>query len=193
MAKRELSILQKAYKEFFLAILVEYSVNSPASLNYEHKREFFTKIKEGWKIRKAELIKNKVKQSPASKKEGYSKIKLLRPSIPLEPIEEPKESSSIKSEVVLEEILSEPSPEQTDDLIIKFNPNDFFEQEDLIYKYPVVKMPREGAFLKLPRKGRAQGKGSKEQDFYNAILARIPEIEVAIDLHMAIPFFNRPY
>ena len=51
-------------KEFFLALLTEYDVDSPAKLSYEQKREFFTRIKEGWKVKKAALAKEKVKASP---------------------------------------------------------------------------------------------------------------------------------
>ena len=54
-------------------------------------------------------------------------------------------------------------------------------------------MPTEGSFLKLPRKGRAMGKGYKEQDFYKAIKASISDIEVVNDLHLPIPFYNKPY
>ena len=62
MAKRKLSILQKAYKEFFLAMLDKYEVNSPTKLSYEQKCEFFTRIKEGWKVRKVKLANEKVKK-----------------------------------------------------------------------------------------------------------------------------------
>ena len=217
MAKRKLSILQKAYKEYFLAMLEEYEVNSPAKLNYDQKCEFFNRIKEGWKVRKAGLVKAKVKKPAPSKKDQYAKVKVSRPSIPLEPNVaytktstkkskedstgyKKKRSSSSKdaqeyteqSEEVIQEILSQENPEQTDELKIKYHPNQFFEQEDL-YKYPLVKMPHEGASLKLPRKGRAMGKGYKESDLQKAILTYIPGIEVDIDLHMAIPFYNKPY
>lgn len=221
MTKRKLSILQKVYKEFFLAMLDEYEVDSPAKLNYDQKCEFFTRIKEGWKVRKSKFAKEKVKKPVPSKKDQYAKVKVSRPSIPLEPkasytktstgiskegsthiptgYKKKRSSSSIytqeyteKSEEVFQEILSQENPEQTDDLKIKYHPNQFFEQGDL-YKYPVVKMPKEGAYLKLPRKGRAMGKGYKERDFHKAILANIPRVEVDVDLHMAIPFYNRPY
>lgn len=193
MAKRKLSILQKAYKEFFLAMLAEYEVDSPAKLSYEQKRKFFTRIKEGWKERKAEIVKASVKKLPSSKKSQYAKVKVSRPSIALEPKASYPQTSTIKSEDVPQIILSEENPEQADDLKIKYEPNQFFEQEDSLYTYPLVKMPREESYLKLPRKGRSQGKGYKERDFYKAILAHIPEVEVDVDLHMAIPFFNRPY
>src|SRR5690554_4341927 len=55
---------------------------------------------------------------------------------------------------VLESLVN---PEQSDDLRIGYHPNSFFMQADN-YTYPVVKMPKEGAYLKLPRKGRALGK-----------------------------------
>jgi hypothetical protein len=221
MIKRKLSILQKAYKKFFLAMLAEYEVDSPAKLSYDQKCEFFTRIKEDWKVRKAKLVKEKIKKPAPSKKDQYAKVKVSRPSIPLEPKVaytktsagiskvdstykptgyKKKRSSSSKNtqeytekrEEIFHEILSQENPEQTDELKIKYHPNQFFEQEDL-YKYPVVKMPREGSYLKLPRKGRAMGRGYKELDFYNTILANIPEVEVNVDLHMAIPFYNRPY
>jgi hypothetical protein len=194
MAKRKLSILQKAYREFFLAALSNYEVVSPSQLNYEQKKEFFTNIKENWQQRKAELLKEKAKHTPTtSKHSNYAKVKVVRPAVALEPKQSYTQNSASNSEDAIEKILSEDNPEQTDDLRIKYDPNQFFEQEDLIYNYPVVKMPAEGSLLKLPRTGRAQSKGYKEHDFYTAIQSSIPEIEVSIDLHMAIPFFNRPY
>jgi hypothetical protein len=197
MAKRELSILQLAYRDFFLFMLSEYEVDTPAKLSYEQKREFFTRIKEGWKVKKADFVKARVSKPTPTKKEGYAKVKVSRPSIALEPNRAAykKPLTPIQFEEEVEEvvqILSEKNSEQTDDLKIKYYPNQFFEQEDL-FKYPVVKMPKEDSFLKLPRKGRTQGKGYKEQDFYQAILANIPEIEVQVDLHMAIPYYNKPY
>lgn len=192
MKKRELSILQQAYKNFFLAMLDKYEVDSPARLCYDQKREFFTKIKEGWKVKKATLAEEKIKRLSPSKKEQYSKVKASRPSIPIEPKQEAKQVSSGKIEDATVKILSEENPEQTDDLKINYHPNHFFEQDEL-YTYPVVKMPKEGSYLKLPRKGRAMGKGYKERDFYKAIVSNISEVEVNIDLHMAIPFYNRPY
>src|SRR5690606_29861579 len=47
--------------------------------------------------------------------------------------------------------------------------------------------------LKLPRQGRGLGKGYKEEDFYRAIRAAFPNLEVKNDVHLAIPHFNRPY
>lgn len=193
---RKLSFLQKEYRNFFLESLENYGVISPAKLNYEQKREFFISIREGWKVRKAELIKPKVPKAAPSKKEGYAKIKISRPSVALEPkrssYEKPFASTQIEELEEVIQILSEKNSEQTDDLKIKYFPNQFFDQEQP-YTYPVVKMPREDSFLKLPRKGRAQGKGYKENDFYQAILTNISEVEVEIDVHMAIPHFNKPY
>ena len=59
MVQRKLSILQQAYKEFFLDVLHEYSVDSPAKLSLEQKGIFFTNIKSGWKIKKAALFEKK--------------------------------------------------------------------------------------------------------------------------------------
>jgi hypothetical protein len=192
MAKRELSILQKAYREFFLNILADYEVDTPAKLSYDQKRVFFTVIREGWKVKKSEFAKTIVKVPAPSKKTGYAKVKATRPSIALEP--ETTYTSGITEEIedVIEQILSEKNPAQTDDLKIRYHPNQFFEQDE-VYIYPVVKMPKEESFLKLPRKGRAQGKGYKERDFHQAILNHFPKLEIQVDLHMAIPYFNKPY
>jgi hypothetical protein len=196
MVRRKLSFLQQAYRDFFLSMLADFEVDTPAKLDYEQKRAFFIQIREGWKVKKSELIKPRVKTTPPSKKAGYANVKVSRPSIALEPkatyITKKKEYQEVEIFEEVQKILSEKNPEQTDDLKIKYHPNQFFEQEEL-YAYPVVKMPKEDSFLKLPRKGRALGKGYKEKDFYQAILAHIPELEVDIDLHMAIPFFNKPY
>ncbi|VXD19762.1 hypothetical protein [Marinoscillum sp. 108] len=193
MAKRELSILQKMYKEFFLALLAEYELDSPAKLSHFQKREFFTRIKEGWKVKTAALAKAKVRTTPLSKKFQYAKVKVSESLIALEPKAAYGQTLPSKTEEVTVKILSEENPEQTDDLKIKYHPNQFFEQDDLMYTYPVVKMPREESYLKLPRKRRAMGKGYKEADFYKAIIANIPEVEVDVDLHMAIPHYSRPY
>ena len=176
---------QIATKEFF-------GMDSPAKSGYEQKRDFFTNIKEGGKVKKATRVKEKVKKRAPSKNEQYQKIKVSRPSIPIEPKEVTKQLPASQNEYVTEKLQSKANPEQTDNLIINFHPNQFFEQDEL-YSYPVVKMPKEGAYLKLPRKGRAMGKGYKEMYFYDALVIGIPNIEVAIDLHITIPFFNRPY
>ena len=197
MSNRELSFLQKAYREFFLDHLTEFAVDTPAKLDYEQKREFFIRIREGWKVKKAELIKPRDVNPAPTKKDGYARVKVSRPPIAMEPKRSTykKSSSFVHSEEQAEEviqILSEKNPEQTDDLKIKYHPNQFFEQDEP-YKYPVVKMPKEASFLKLPRKGRALGKGYKENDFCQAILTHIPDLEVAVDVHMAIPHHNKPY
>lgn len=199
MAKRQLSLLQKAYKEFFLAILAEYNVDSPAKLTKEQKSIFFTRIKNEWKLKKADLLKVKKVKRPASKKELYANLKVSRPSVAISPPVKIKKTNTSKvthtaevSETIAEKLISTKNPDQTDDLKINYDPNQFFEQVEP-YKYPVVKMPQLGAYLKLPRNGRAMGKGYKEQDFYKAIVTSISDIEVADNLHLTIPFHNRPY
>jgi hypothetical protein len=193
MGQRKLSILQQAYKEFFLDVLHEYSVDSPAKLSLEQKGIFFTNIKSGWKIKKAALFEKKEPQKPKSKKDTYSRVKVTKPAVGISPKKNTRpvfENTEEINEIV--KIKSEPNQDQTADLQIKFDPIDFFTQDDP-YVYPVVKMPKEGAMLKLPRRGRSMGKGYKEDDFHKAILASLPNIEVATNLHMTIPFFNRPY
>ncbi len=190
MKKRALSPLQLAYREFFLNTLEEYNVKSPASLNYNDKRKFFTQIKSGWQICKSELKKKTPPKAPHTKKEQYAKLKAPQSSIPLEPrIQKKYPQQSVGAK---QRIISTPNSGQTDDLKIKFFPNNFFEQE-APYNYPVVKMPQPDAFLKLPRAGRAQGKGYKEDGFLKALKEAELDILIADDVHLTIPFFNRPY
>lgn len=181
-----------AYKDFFLALLDNYGVDSPAKLSREQKSVFFTRIKKEWKFKKATILKKEVQKPAPSKKAQYAKVKVLKPSIALEPKTTFKQTAVKFEKEQIEKIISQANPEQTDDLRIKYNPNQFFEQgED--YNYPVVKMPLESSLLKLPRKGRAMGKGYKEDDFYNAITQTLTGLEVKNDVHLTIPFYNRPY
>jgi len=220
MAKRKLSALQGSYRSFFLFCLGQYGVDSPSQLTREQKIIFFTTVKEDWKWLKEELkarealvkekealikeekISDKQKDALAEEirakkaevnKEHYSKVKTSRPSVPVTPnLKNKTKSSDPVGEYFAQQIISKQNPEQTTDLQIRYHPNQFFEQENL-YAYPVVKMPKEGSYLKLPRKGRGMGKGYKERAFYKAIVNAIPNMEVAVDVHLAIPFYNRPY
>lgn len=72
--------------------------------------------------------------------------------------------SVLKSGLVKQKIKSEPNPEQTNDLRILYVPNLHFEQEGQ-YLYPVVKVPKPNSILKLPRDGRSNQKGYKENHF----------------------------
>jgi hypothetical protein len=97
MEKRALSPLQLAYREFFLATLDEYNVKSPASLNYEDKRKFFTQIKSGWQIRKSEHQRKATPKAQPTKKEQYAKLKTPQSTIPLEPRTTSKAANYFKS------------------------------------------------------------------------------------------------
>ena len=106
-------------------------------------------------------------------------------------------STSVNGELFNKEfktvvIKSEPNKDQTDDLRIKFIPNNHFDQKGQ-YMYPVVKMPKSNALLKLPRTGRSNQKGYKEKAFFNFIKQNISEIEMTNNVHMLIPNFNKPY
>lgn len=89
-------------------------------------------------------------------------------------------------------IKSEPNKEQTDDLRIQFVPNTHFAQEGQ-YQYPVVKMPKINTSLKLPRTGRSNQKGYKENDFYKQLKQNIVDLDIANNFHMVIPNYNKPY
>ena len=108
-----------------------------------------------------------------------------------------KKATSQKQEQLQQEfakqvIKSEPNQEQTDETKILFTPNNHFVQGDN-YVYPVVKMPKFNSSLKLPRTGRTNQKGYKENDFFNEIKNQITNIELTNNVHMVIPNFNKPY
>ena len=200
MKKRKLSRLQREYRDFFLSLLKEYGAQSPAHLSYEAKREFFVKIREGWKVKKQEIAKATKPKPQPSKKKTYTKVRSARAPTVIQP---KRRLPGIKDWIApvgagdetfgqLETVLSEVNPAQTDDMTINYHPTQFFEQgED--YMYPVVKMPKEGAFLKLPRLGRSESKGYKEQAFFEALHGSLKAVEVRCDMHLAIPHFNQPY
>ena len=98
MTKRKLSLLQIAYKDFFLSMLAEYKVSSPAKLTKKQKSVFFTRIKEEWKVEKAEILKVNLVKRSTSKKEQYAQVKVSRPSIPIQPIVKSRQVSKTKRE-----------------------------------------------------------------------------------------------
>ena len=97
MAKRKLSILQKAYRDFFLDTLAGYKVSSPAQLTKAQKSDFFTRIKKEWKLKKAALLKGNTVRRSTSKKEQYGTLKISRPSIAIEPVVKAKVSKAIRT------------------------------------------------------------------------------------------------
>lgn len=54
-------------------------------------------------------------------------------------------------------------------------------------------MPNSNCLLKLPRQGRSNQKGYKENDFCSLIKSLLPEIGISDNVHMVIPNFNKPY
>lgn len=75
-------------------------------------------------------------------------------------------------------VKSLPNAEQDDNLTIRFSPNAHFEQ-GTNYCYPVVKMPKAKASLKLPRLGRTNQRGYKEKAFTDYLRFQITGLEVA--------------
>ena len=213
MNERKLSELQKEYRAFFLEKMKLYGVKSPAELTKDKKSEFFTEIKQDWA--KHKIAKNKIKEvdkqkvepvekepvevyerrenenkttSPVSKRTEQERKTQQPPTDKKTSRQEEERPIEFTKQI----IKSEPNAEQTDDLRILFNPNSHFAQEDQ-YLYPVVKMPKQNTILKLPRTGRSNQKGYKENDFYNRIKQTITDIEMTDNVHMVIPNFNKPY
>jgi hypothetical protein len=218
MNERKLSELQKEYRAFFIGKMEVYGVKSPAQLTKEKKSEFFTEIKQDWtkhKLEKQQLKQAKLKavaiveepvevyeESESTNKErSQTKKWTEHEQKPKQPGEKSQPASGKKiprhedespREFTKQIIKSESNAEQTDDLRILFNPNNHFTQEEQ-YLYPVVKMPKQNSILKLPRTGRSNQKGYKENDFYNKIKQSITDIEMTNNVHMVIPNFNKPY
>ena len=219
MTERILSELQKEYRNFFLGKLNLYGVKSPAELTKEEKSKFFSEIKEDWatvKLSKKQLInaekigveepietyekttqKEKFVKQPEvfedfSKQEittNYTKEKNQEPTTKKTPR---REQETSQQEFTKQVIISEKNQEQTDDLRILYTPNNHFAQTEH-YQYPVVKMPKHNCALKLPRKGRSNQKGYKENDFFNKIKLQILDIELSNNYHLVIPNYNKPY
>lgn len=211
MTERILSELQKEYRDFFLGKLKLYGVNSPAELKTkENKSKFFTEIKQDWakvklaKKQKKEAEKKQIKTT-TTEKEIPTVKKTTTETVAQnfkKPTHQDAESKNYgkrqefqqptQQEFSKQIIKSEPNKEQTDDLKILFTPNNHFEQTEQ-YLYPVVKMPKQNSNLKLPRLGRSNQKGYKENDFYNQIKSRITDINIDNNVHMVIPNYNKPY
>lgn len=218
MNERKLSALQKEYRAFFLGKMELYGVKSPAELTKDKKSEFFTEIKQDWakhKLEKQQLKESNrkvhtiVEEPVEVYKEPDSINKETRPikkwneyeqktkhpddkSKPSTSKKIPRQEEDSPREFTKQIIKSEPNQEQTDDLRILFNPNSYFEPGEQ-YLYPVVKMPKSNTILKLPRTGRSNQKGYKENDFFNQLKQNIIGIELTNNVHMIIPNFNKPY
>ena len=216
MNERKLSALQKKYKAFFLGKMKLYGVKSPVELTKKKKSIFFSEIKQDWarhKISKNQLEATDTKKgypiiaepeeiyttkenketenkSPYKEKGGHSKEYSDKSN--KEKKESRQEQERPPQELIKQIIKSEPNQEQTDDLRILFDPNNHFLQDDQ-YQYPVVKMPKQNTILKLPRAGRTNQKGYKENDFFNQLKQNLSDIEIANNVHMVIPNFNKPY
>jgi hypothetical protein len=192
MTDRELSQLQKDYQAFFLGKLSLYGVNSPVELTKEKKSEFFNAVRQEWaKIKLSKKISpDRIGQKSFFQERESSNINTVNLSV-AQCLK--KESKSEKSDVSRIQIInSTQNIEQSDDLKIGYSPNNQFEQSSN-YQYPVVKMPNRNSSLKLPRSGRTNNRGYKETEFSNQLKVQIPNLEIASDLHMVIPNFNRPY
>jgi len=223
MTERKLSELQKEYRDFFLVNLRLYGVKSPAELTKEEKSEFFTEIKQEWAKYKLSKIQIKEfdnkdilptieepieiyieKSTQETEKEtSFTINEWPQKEYPSHQSKEKQQQQSEKKATRQEQeraqqeftkqiIKSEPNREQTEDLRILFDPNNQFAQEGQ-YLYPVVKMPKQNSSLKLPRTGRSNQKGYKENDFYRQLKLQITDIELTNNVHMVIPNFNKPY
>jgi len=200
MTERKLSELQKEYRAFFLEKMRLYGIKSPAELTKERKSEFFTRIKHDWamikiakkqtrEVNKRETITEKTEQTFRDNTQFDTKEKGQQQN--QEPRQE-QELTSHPGQITKQVIKSEPNKEQTDDLKIRFTPNNHFAQGDN-YIYPVVKMPKPNSYLKLLRTGRSNQKGYKENDFFQEIKNKITDIEITNNAHMVIPNYNKPY
>lgn len=99
-------------------------------------------------------------------------------------------SSLIENNDTIVEVKSTPNKKQTDDLRIGYIPDSTLESWNF---YPIVSMPKENALLKLPRNGRSNIKGYKEDDFINAITNSALNISISDNMHLSVPYRRQPY
>jgi hypothetical protein len=185
MTNKDLSQLQKEYKSFFLNKLKTYNVSSPAELSREKKSDFFTSIKRDWTTIKQE--KKHYRSFPEANSNIVSEN--LPPTLQNS---KPKAGQLAHNEELDTFYKSVPNAEQTEDLTIRYFPNSHFAQGPN-YCYPVVKMPKYNASLKLPRLGRTNQRGYKEKEFSHLLKLHLTGLEVTDNVHMVIPHFKRPY
>lgn len=178
------------------------SCENPVLLRLNDQKDFRKVFRERFKPVSFETIDTNQDENSKKKVEF---LKIIKPETvskkDTEIVVETKEETVLKNvtnktllpkEVAVKKIESKPNPEQHSDLKNGFKITHIFEQEEP-YRYPIVKMPSNNAFLKLPRHGRSGQKGYKESDFHKLIQSKIPEIETNVKFHLSIPFFNRPY
>lgn len=87
-------------------------------------------------------------------------------------------------------IISERNPMQTDNLRINYIPSSLFDSKEI---YPIIHTPSPDSYLKLPRFGRSDIYGYKEQEFYEAIKKEFPDISVSNNFHVKVPGRCSPY
>lgn len=219
MNEKKLSELQKEYRIFFLEKMERYGVKSPAELTKEGKYKFFTEIKQDWaeyKLTKIREKERKLQPTPTveepvesyRKTESKNKQTSSKKDLPeqksisqqtnnednprLTQKTPQQEEEEKPREFISQIIMSEPNEEQTDDLRILFAPNSYFAQTEQ-YLYPVVKMPKQNAVLKLPRAGRSNQRGYTENGFFNQLKLYISDLEITNNVHLVIPNFKKPY
>ena len=87
-------------------------------------------------------------------------------------------------------LFSKPNPDQTDSLKIGYTPISSLVNKE---SYPIVLMPKNDSFLKLPREGRSDIRGYKEADFLCDLLSSKLSVTVGDNKHMAILGRTLPY
>jgi nucleoid DNA-binding protein/very-short-patch-repair endonuclease len=106
-----------------------------------------------------------------------------------------KKSSISKPKVIIDSsgckiIYSQPNQEQTSDLKIGYLPIKEIENR---VNFPIVIVPEKNSFLKLPREGRSNIRGYKEDDFWHALSRSDLDIEISNNLHIAVSGRMLPY
>lgn len=87
-------------------------------------------------------------------------------------------------------IKSQPNQNQTDSLRIGYDstlikPNG--------KNYPLILLPRKNSYLKLPRNGRSNIRGFKENDFLQSLFEAKLDVDINNEMHVAIPGRFSPY
>ena len=87
-------------------------------------------------------------------------------------------------------IKSKPNQNQTDSLRIGYNPTLIKSNGK---NYPIILLPQNNALLKLPRDGRSDIRGFKENDFLQSLNDANLGVEINNEMHLAIPGRFSPY
>ncbi len=137
------------------------------------------------KITTGEICLTESKRIPVFRPSSSLSVKLNDQDIPKN-----KQRNFVVDESGCKIIFSKPNPIQTDSLRIGFTP---IMSLVSIESYPIVLMPQEKSFLKLPREGRSDVRGYKEAEFLRLLRCSDFPLSISDNKHLSILGRYLPY